>query len=168
MPIARMRLRRNQHCHHRPLACLHMFRNVENSAHEGPACRPHLRAIHPHRRRVIDPLKIQPYVFALVRGRNIDRRAIPIRLRHQVVGNNLRPVVLPIQRLRIYVVIHQRGQHCAGNRRRIPARGIVGSARNLSAGLRHLGRILQLPAGVQGNWRGRCGRRQRPCRKKRK
>ena len=55
-----------------------------------------------------------------VRRGNLDLRAIPVRRPAQALGNDVRPVVLAVQRLGIHAVVDERREHGAGHGRAIP------------------------------------------------
>ena len=75
-----------------------------------------------------------------------DHRPVPIRRVAQAFGNDLGAVVFTVERLRINVIVDQRGKHGAWNRGRIPAASVEARGSNLLAGLRRIRHILQLPA----------------------
>ena len=64
----------------------------------------------------------------------------------EAFGNDLGAFVFAVERLRVDVVVDERGEHGAGNRGRVPAAGVEARGRNLRAGLWHFRYVLQLPS----------------------
>ena len=137
------------------LARLHVGRDVEDAADKRSAHRAHLRAVHPHRRRVVDAVEVQPDVLAGIGF--WESRPASCTNTTSAPGSPESPRA-------------GCSRHRAARDRRdcspessapcpepwpCTTRRREAQSRNLRAGLRHLGHILQLPAGGQHNRLGR-------------
>ena len=132
-------------------ARLYLRGDVEDAANECATHGAHLDAVDPDLGGIVDAVKVEPDVAALVGLGNIDDSAIPVRGMCKAFGDDLGAVVFAVERLGIDVVVDQRSEHGAGNRRRVPATCAEARRRNLRSGLRHLGYVLQLPARIEND-----------------
>ena len=111
------------------------------------------------------PSKFSQTRWLLVAARHANHGPVPVRRVAQALGNDLGAVVFAVERLRIDAIVHQRSEHRARHRGRVPAARVEFCACHLRARLRRLGNVLESPAAFERDGLrcagGLCGQRGR-------
>jgi len=101
---------------------------------------------------VIYPLKAEPDSSAIVTCWNFEAASIPPVLPAKPLRNFLRPIIFPIQRLRINAGGNEGGEDGARDNGGEPIDRDKGRIREVARRLRDEAGILQLPSGSEVEW----------------
>ncbi len=117
---------------------------VEVAAEKGAAQATDLPAIDPDIGRVIDTAEVQPGAAATVRCGNGEGGAVPVARLVEALRDGAH--VFAIERLRVHLVVDERGEHGSGYGRLVPSGRCVARAGDGACGRAYFGDILHLPA----------------------